>query len=248
MVHKRIHNDTSVDFFADFEISFARANSFICMVNGPKLYKMLFQPVKTPHGFFTPRHLHPFSFLFIHCRQRLSHKVTLWAGDQTSILPLKNRQTHWYQISSMSSFLVLVSYLEDRCTLLLLYWQMSIFIQGIFQEHSALLPSVSHSNDMLAVRRWQNRHHILHHSNLLLVYMINLVNYSSLLWTFDFNFPSFFLVQAVEEFLSEVRSREQPHSAGLVSQPTAVKFLMARKFDVTRAIDLFQAYKVQPCF
>uniref|UniRef100_A0A3B3UXY6 protein-tyrosine-phosphatase n=1 Tax=Poecilia latipinna TaxID=48699 RepID=A0A3B3UXY6_9TELE len=33
------------------------------------------------------------------------------------------------------------------------------------------------------------------------------------------------------------------HSAGLVSQPTAVKFLMARKFDVSRAIDLFQAYK-----
>uniref|UniRef100_A0A669CTH3 Protein tyrosine phosphatase non-receptor type 9b n=1 Tax=Oreochromis niloticus TaxID=8128 RepID=A0A669CTH3_ORENI len=50
-------------------------------------------------------------------------------------------------------------------------------------------------------------------------------------------------LQAVEEFLSEVRSREQPHSAGLVSQPTAVKFLMARKFDVSRAIDLFQAYK-----
>uniref|UniRef100_A0A671U3B7 Tyrosine-protein phosphatase non-receptor type 9 n=1 Tax=Sparus aurata TaxID=8175 RepID=A0A671U3B7_SPAAU len=36
---------------------------------------------------------------------------------------------------------------------------------------------------------------------------------------------------------------EQPHSAGLVSQPTAVKFLMARKFDVSRAIELFQAYK-----
>uniref|UniRef100_A0A3B4BK97 protein-tyrosine-phosphatase n=1 Tax=Periophthalmus magnuspinnatus TaxID=409849 RepID=A0A3B4BK97_9GOBI len=50
-------------------------------------------------------------------------------------------------------------------------------------------------------------------------------------------------ITAVEEFLSEVRSREQPHSAGLVSQPTAVKFLMARKFDVSRAIDLFQAYK-----
>uniref|UniRef100_A0A8C7L9T4 Tyrosine-protein phosphatase non-receptor type 9 n=1 Tax=Oncorhynchus kisutch TaxID=8019 RepID=A0A8C7L9T4_ONCKI len=49
--------------------------------------------------------------------------------------------------------------------------------------------------------------------------------------------------QAVEEFLSEVRSREHPHSAALVSQPTAVKFLMARKFDVSRAIDLFQAYK-----
>uniref|UniRef100_A0A8C7Z1R3 protein-tyrosine-phosphatase n=1 Tax=Oryzias sinensis TaxID=183150 RepID=A0A8C7Z1R3_9TELE len=41
----------------------------------------------------------------------------------------------------------------------------------------------------------------------------------------------------------EVRSRELPHSAGLVSQPTALKFLMARKFDVPRAIDLFQAYK-----
>uniref|UniRef100_A0A3P8PUY9 Tyrosine-protein phosphatase non-receptor type 9 n=1 Tax=Astatotilapia calliptera TaxID=8154 RepID=A0A3P8PUY9_ASTCA len=55
---------------------------------------------------------------------------------------------------------------------------------------------------------------------------------------------NFIMIQgAVEEFLSEVRSREQPHSAGLVSQPTAVKFLMARKFDVSRAIDLFQAYK-----
>ncbi|XP_041838912.1 tyrosine-protein phosphatase non-receptor type 9 isoform X2 [Melanotaenia boesemani] len=51
------------------------------------------------------------------------------------------------------------------------------------------------------------------------------------------------MFMVVEEFLSEVRSRELPHSAGLVSQPTAVKFLMARKFDVSRAIDLFQAYK-----
>ncbi|KAJ3614291.1 hypothetical protein NHX12_017865 [Muraenolepis orangiensis] len=48
---------------------------------------------------------------------------------------------------------------------------------------------------------------------------------------------------AVEEFLGTARSREQPHSASLVSEPTAVKFLMARKFDVSRAIDLFQAYK-----
>uniref|UniRef100_A0A8C5F4F6 protein-tyrosine-phosphatase n=1 Tax=Gadus morhua TaxID=8049 RepID=A0A8C5F4F6_GADMO len=39
------------------------------------------------------------------------------------------------------------------------------------------------------------------------------------------------------------RNREQPHSASLVSEPTAVKFLMARKFDVSRAINLFQAYK-----
>uniref|UniRef100_A0A8C5I6T8 Tyrosine-protein phosphatase non-receptor type 9 n=1 Tax=Gouania willdenowi TaxID=441366 RepID=A0A8C5I6T8_GOUWI len=52
---------------------------------------------------------------------------------------------------------------------------------------------------------------------------------------------SFF--QAVEEFLSTVCNCEKPHIAGLVSQPTAVKFLMARKFDVYRAITLFQAYK-----
>ncbi|KAG7458826.1 hypothetical protein MATL_G00224750 [Megalops atlanticus] len=47
---------------------------------------------------------------------------------------------------------------------------------------------------------------------------------------------------AVEEFLTELRNREQ-HSVVMVSQSTAVKFLMARKFDVSRAIDLFQAYK-----
>lgn len=62
------------------------------------------------------------------------------------------------------------------------------------------------------------------------------------------NIVSSYVHQAVEEFLGVVRSREQPHSAGLVSQPTAVKFLMARKFDVSRAIELFQAYKVQHCF
>uniref|UniRef100_A0A8C9RFW2 Tyrosine-protein phosphatase non-receptor type 9 n=1 Tax=Scleropages formosus TaxID=113540 RepID=A0A8C9RFW2_SCLFO len=50
------------------------------------------------------------------------------------------------------------------------------------------------------------------------------------------------LVQAVEEFLAELRNREQ-HAEVLVSRTTAVKFLMARKFDVSRAIDLFQAYK-----
>ncbi|XP_077575694.1 tyrosine-protein phosphatase non-receptor type 9 isoform X1 [Stigmatopora nigra] len=49
--------------------------------------------------------------------------------------------------------------------------------------------------------------------------------------------------QAVEEFLREVHNKEQPHCAGLVSKPTAVKFLMASKFDVFRAIDLLQAYK-----
>uniref|UniRef100_A0A8C5IAU0 Tyrosine-protein phosphatase non-receptor type 9 n=1 Tax=Gouania willdenowi TaxID=441366 RepID=A0A8C5IAU0_GOUWI len=51
------------------------------------------------------------------------------------------------------------------------------------------------------------------------------------------------LSPAVEEFLSTVCNCEKPHIAGLVSQPTAVKFLMARKFDVYRAITLFQAYK-----
>ncbi|XP_016300197.1 tyrosine-protein phosphatase non-receptor type 9-like [Sinocyclocheilus anshuiensis] len=48
---------------------------------------------------------------------------------------------------------------------------------------------------------------------------------------------------AVEEFLAELRCQEQSQNADLVSQMTAVKFLMARKFDVSRAIDLFQAYK-----
>ncbi|GAA6090629.1 tyrosine-protein phosphatase non-receptor type 9 isoform X2, partial [Tachysurus ichikawai] len=47
----------------------------------------------------------------------------------------------------------------------------------------------------------------------------------------------------VEEFLAELRCRERSQNATLVSQITAVKFLMARKFDVSRAIDLFQAYK-----
>ncbi|XP_015201355.2 tyrosine-protein phosphatase non-receptor type 9 isoform X1 [Lepisosteus oculatus] len=47
---------------------------------------------------------------------------------------------------------------------------------------------------------------------------------------------------AVEEFFKELKNREQPNVV-LVSHNTAVKFLMARKFDVSRAIDLFQAYK-----
>ncbi|XP_063074342.1 tyrosine-protein phosphatase non-receptor type 9 isoform X2 [Engraulis encrasicolus] len=49
--------------------------------------------------------------------------------------------------------------------------------------------------------------------------------------------------EAVEEFLTELQSREQTQNVVLVSEITAVKFLMARKFDVSRAIDLFQAYK-----
>ncbi|XP_076846811.1 tyrosine-protein phosphatase non-receptor type 9 isoform X2 [Brachyhypopomus gauderio] len=48
---------------------------------------------------------------------------------------------------------------------------------------------------------------------------------------------------AVEEFLAEVRSREESQNAALVSQITAIKFLMARKFNVSRAIELFQDYK-----
>ncbi|KAA0722403.1 Tyrosine-protein phosphatase non-receptor type 9 [Triplophysa tibetana] len=47
----------------------------------------------------------------------------------------------------------------------------------------------------------------------------------------------------VEEFLATLRCLEQSQNADLVSHITAVKFLMARKFDVSRAIDLFQAYK-----
>lgn len=54
----------------------------------------------------------------------------------------------------------------------------------------------------------------------------------------------FFFFQAVEEFLAALRSRERSQNAALVSQITAVKFLMARKFDVSRAVELFHAYKV----
>ena len=51
-------------------------------------------------------------------------------------------------------------------------------------------------------------------------------------------------VKVVEEFLAKLGSQEQAQNVVLVSEITAVKFLMARKFDVSRAIDLFQAYKV----
>uniref|UniRef100_A0A8C1HCC1 Tyrosine-protein phosphatase non-receptor type 9 n=1 Tax=Cyprinus carpio carpio TaxID=630221 RepID=A0A8C1HCC1_CYPCA len=50
-------------------------------------------------------------------------------------------------------------------------------------------------------------------------------------------------LSAVKEFLAELRHWEQSQNADLISQVTAVKFLTARKFDVSRAIDLFQAYK-----
>ncbi|XP_018413426.1 PREDICTED: tyrosine-protein phosphatase non-receptor type 9-like isoform X2 [Nanorana parkeri] len=48
--------------------------------------------------------------------------------------------------------------------------------------------------------------------------------------------------RAIEEFLAELKNREQPQVV-TVPPDTAVKFLMARKFDVSRAIDLFQAYR-----
>ncbi|KAG8593564.1 hypothetical protein GDO81_000878 [Engystomops pustulosus] len=48
--------------------------------------------------------------------------------------------------------------------------------------------------------------------------------------------------RAIEEFISELKNREQPQVV-TVPPNTAVKFLMARKFDVSRAIDLFQAYR-----
>ncbi|TRY86230.1 hypothetical protein DNTS_023064, partial [Danionella cerebrum] len=46
---------------------------------------------------------------------------------------------------------------------------------------------------------------------------------------------------AVEEFLAELRCPQESQNAD-ISQTTAVKFLMARKFDVSRATDLFKAY------
>lgn len=78
----------------------------------------------------------------------------------------------------------------------------------------------------------------------LIVAIALLSSVSPLLFVFFLIDTKCVVSKAVEEFLGEVRSREQPQSAGLVSHSTAVKFLMARKFDVSRAICLFQAYKV----
>lgn len=130
-------------------------------------------------------------------------------------------------------------------------------IHGIF---SPPLPSVSHIIVTLAWRSWsgwQTRACSLSCQLSPFIFSVALLPKSWIFWCVSPHFfctlfilthhdlSSLMLVQAVEEFLGEVRSREQPHSAGLVSQPTAVKFLMARKFDVSRAIELFQAYKVR---
>lgn len=162
---------------------------------------------------------------------------------------------------------------ENRQTVV--SWQISALIYCIFQRHSLLLPSLSHIIVTLAGKEWQSWKAWLTDSCYIVssafLYLLLYSLYSKIsVYFYLFSLSDYYasaevspckptphlfssmsslmFVQAVEEFLCEVRSREQPHSAGLVSQPTAVKFLMARKFDVSRAIELFQAYKVQQCF
>ncbi len=52
-------------------------------------------------------------------------------------------------------------------------------------------------------------------------------------------------LQAIKQFLEEVNCQRKDTTAGPIPWNTAVKFLMARKFDVKRAIDLFKAHEVR---
>ncbi|XP_053573320.1 tyrosine-protein phosphatase non-receptor type 9 [Bombina bombina] len=49
--------------------------------------------------------------------------------------------------------------------------------------------------------------------------------------------------QATQQFLQEMNSWTSSHSVSPLSWDVAVKFLMARKFDVVRAIELFHSYR-----
>ena len=55
-----------------------------------------------------------------------------------------------------------------------------------------------------------------------------------------------FILQASKEFL-DIVNQENGEGEDLVHFKTAVKFLMARKFDVGRALDLYNAHQVYLC-
>ncbi|XP_077866977.1 tyrosine-protein phosphatase non-receptor type 9-like [Saccoglossus kowalevskii] len=50
--------------------------------------------------------------------------------------------------------------------------------------------------------------------------------------------------QATQQFLQQLNTIRLEHNVTAVSRNTAIKFLMARKFDVPRALDLFRAHVV----
>uniref|UniRef100_A0A671S792 Tyrosine-protein phosphatase non-receptor type 9 n=1 Tax=Sinocyclocheilus anshuiensis TaxID=1608454 RepID=A0A671S792_9TELE len=52
-----------------------------------------------------------------------------------------------------------------------------------------------------------------------------------------------FLSQATKQFLEEINKWTSQHGVSPLSWDVAVKFLMARKFDVLRAIELFHSYR-----
>uniref|UniRef100_A0A8C6UGA1 Tyrosine-protein phosphatase non-receptor type 9 n=1 Tax=Neogobius melanostomus TaxID=47308 RepID=A0A8C6UGA1_9GOBI len=55
---------------------------------------------------------------------------------------------------------------------------------------------------------------------------------------------SFLAFQATRQFLEEINKWTSQHGVSPLSKDLAVKFLMARKFDVLRAIELFHSYRV----
>lgn len=52
------------------------------------------------------------------------------------------------------------------------------------------------------------------------------------------------VLQATRQFLEEITKWTSQHGVSPLSKELAVKFLMARKFDVIRAIELFHSYRV----
>lgn len=54
-----------------------------------------------------------------------------------------------------------------------------------------------------------------------------------------------FVKQATKQFLEEINKWTVQYNVSPLSWNVAVKFLMARKFDVLRAIELFHAYRVR---
>lgn len=56
---------------------------------------------------------------------------------------------------------------------------------------------------------------------------------------------TFFVKQATKQFLEEINRWTVQYNVSPLSWNVAVKFLMARKFDVLRAIELFHSYRVR---
>lgn len=68
------------------------------------------------------------------------------------------------------------------------------------------------------------------------------------IWPFDYgSFSDGMCVcfQATRQFLEEINKWTSQHGVSPLSRELAVKFLMARKFDVLRAIELFHSYRVR---